>query len=267
MPIDPDTLPDDPLRRLQAIMAVLRGPRGCPWDREQDHRSLRSHLLEETYEVLSQLDRSPPDDEALVEELGDLLLQVVFHAQIASEQDRFDLDGIAAVVSEKLVRRHPHVFADVEVDGSADVLRNWEALKRQEGKASALEGVPPTLPALLRASRVLSRAEQAGFRWPSASDARSKVQEELGELLDAEGDVGRARHELGDVLLALVTYAHHLDLEPESALREALERFDDRFARLEERLYAAGTSLSETNPERLAAPWLQTAGEGDQPAP
>jgi tetrapyrrole methylase family protein/MazG family protein len=255
MSVDPDRLPTDPLRRLEQIMALLRSPDGCPWDRRQDHRTLRPHLLEETYEVLAALDADPIDDEELTDELGDLLLQVVFHAQLAAEEDRFDLDDVAASIAEKLVRRHPHVFGTTEVAGAEDVLRNWETLKRAEGRASALGGVPPTLPALLRASRVLAKAERAGFRWSDRGGAAAKVEEEWGELTAAASDPVHASAELGDLLLALVTYAHHLDLDPEAALREAIERFSHRFRRMEEAVGSAGGTLAEADPDVLLRRW------------
>ena len=248
-------------------MVVLRGPDGCPWDREQDHRTLRAHLLEETYEVLSLLDADPLDDEELVEELGDLLLQVVFHAQLAAEEDRFDLNRIATAICNKLIRRHPHVFGDVEVNDASDVLRNWESLKREEGRESVLQGVPPALPALLRASRVLAKAERAGVQWSSLDGARGKVSEEWAELQEAEADPGGAHHELGDLLLALITYAHHLDMEPESVLREALQRFDARFRAMEGRLRSAGKRLDEMEREELVSLWNEAAdSEGQPPA-
>jgi tetrapyrrole methylase family protein/MazG family protein len=258
MPIDPNTFPSDAVRRLEAIMAALRGPDGCPWDREQNHRTLRANLLEEAYEVLAVLDEPGDlDDDRLVEELGDLLLQVVFHAQLASERGIFDLDRVADAISDKLVRRHPHVFGDREVLDSSEVLRNWEELKREENMGSAIHGVPPALPALLRASRMLAKAERAGFLWISEEEARAKVAEELSEL-QAATDPQEKTHELGDLLLALVSYAHFLGVEPESALREAQDRFDQRFRRLEERLESEGRSMGDTAAEELLAYWSGT---------
>ncbi len=259
MPIDPSTFPSDPLRRLEAIMSTLRGPEGCPWDREQDHQTLRANLLEEAYEVLAVLDEQGSlDDERLVEELGDLLLQVVFHAQIASERDGFDLGRVADAISDKLIRRHPHVFGDREVSGSGEVLRNWEELKREEKPGSAINGVPSTLPSLLRASRMLAKAERAGFFWTSREEARAKVEEELQELLTADPGAEKT-HEFGDLLFSLVSFAHFLGIEPESALREAQNRFDTRFRRLEERLASEGTTLRDASPEDLRTYWSETA--------
>jgi tetrapyrrole methylase family protein/MazG family protein len=231
---------------------------GCPWDREQNHRTLRANLLEEAYEVLAVLDEPGDlDDDRLVEELGDLLLQVVFHAQLASGRGMCDLDRVADAISDKLVRRHPHVFGDREVLDSSEVLRNWEELKREENMGSAIHGVPPALPALLRASRMLAKAERAGFLWISEEEARAKVAEELSEL-QAATDPQEKTHELGDLLLALVSYAHFLGVEPESALREAQDRFDQRFRRLEERLESEGRSMGDTAAEELLAYWSGT---------
>ena len=239
-------------------MAALRGPQGCPWDREQTHQTLRANLLEETYEVLAVLDGpGDPDDDRLVEELGDLLLQVVFHAQLASERDAFNLDRVADAISDKLIRRHPHVFGDREVSDSGEVLRNWENLKQQEKRGSAIDGVPPTLPALLRASRLLAKAERAGFLWTSEEDSREKIAEEFREL-QAAADPASRIHELGDLLLALVSYAHFLGTEPESALREAQIRFDRRFRQLEARLVSEGKRLRDVDTGELLAYWSMT---------
>ncbi len=227
MNIDPNNLPDDPLPRLRELMRLLRGPAGCPWDRQQDHRSLRPHLLEETWEVLAVLDETPePDDERLCDELGDLLLQVVFHAQIADERGAFDLDGVAGHIGDKLVRRHPHVFGDTEVDGSAQVLANWEAIKRQEGG----EESPTPLPALLDAERTLSKAERSGLSWTDTAQARAKVGEELSEVEAAivQRDPVGIEAEFGDLLLALVSWGRRLGVDPESALRGAVRRFRER---------------------------------------
>ncbi len=255
-------------------MATLRGPDGCPWDREQDHRSLRAHLLEEAYEVLAILDRPGPlDDGQLVQELGDLLLQVVFHAQLAAERRSFDLNEVASSISDKLIRRHPHVFGERQVSGAEEVLHNWEQLKLEEGQDSALEGIPASLPALLRASRILSKAERSGFVWSSPDEARAKVSEEWREL-EAEVATGgegggtpsgraAAHEELGDLLLALVSYAHFLQLEPESALREAADRFDHRFRRVERMIGEGGRSVTDLAPSELLEIWNQAA-EGSE---
>ena len=264
MPYDPDNLPEDPIRRIEAIMALLRGPEGCPWDREQDHRTLRAHLLEEAYEVLEVLDEDPIDDDALRDELGDLLLQVVYHAQIAAESDRFDLDAVAGAISAKLIRRHPHVFENTVVEGSEEVLRNWESLKRDEGNPSALSGVPPVLPALVRASRVMGKAERAGFRWSDSAGALSKVEEEWQELQSASGDPEHAGDELGDLLLALVTFAHHLGVDAEASLRNAIGRFEDRFRRMEAEVESGGGRIDGLPSEDLLELWEAARSAGVQ---
>ena len=273
MTINPDSLPNDPLRRLVAIMAALRGPEGCPWDREQDHRSLRSNLLEETYEVLDVLDRAGEiDSEKLVEELGDLLLQIVFHAQLGTERDDFDLDAIASAINEKLIHRHPHVFATTVVSSSYEVLRNWERLKHEEGKHSTVEGIPGSLPALLRTAHLLSRAERIGFKWRSRQEALAKVREEWKELEAAvaraeeekDGAIPEIEREFGDVVLAMVSVVLAFDVDPEAALREASRRFETRFRRMEDTLAEQGKSLHALEFSKLLDFW--NASRREHPA-
>lgn len=259
MSIDPNTLPEQPLPRLRELMRILRSPSGCPWDRRQDHRSLRAHLLEEAWELLAVLDESPhPDDDHLCDELGDVLLQVVFHAQIADERQAFDLDRVADRLSEKLIRRHPHVFGDVEVDGSEQVVANWESIKRREGPhpAPGREGTTP-LPALLDADRMLAKAERTGFRWGEDAQARAKVSEELTELEEAvaAGAASGIEAEFGDLLLALVSWGRRLAVDPESALRGAVGRFRERLERMEGALREAGYDPLSAPPEERLAAW------------
>ncbi len=264
MPIDIQEFPDDPLRRLEAIMAVLRGPEGCPWDREQDHKSLRTNLLEETYEVLDVLDsKDDIDTEKLVEELGDLLLQIVFHAQLGAERNEFNLDEIATVISEKLISRHPHVFDSTEVSGSGEVLRNWERLKIEEGKESALSGIPRSLPALQRAAHLMSKAQRAGFRWQSRQQAVEKIREELKEFEETISRSGSSEasqseemeSEFGDLLLALVGAVLEFGVDPEAALRGSADRFERRFRIMESRLPAEAGSLHELDFSELLDLW------------
>jgi len=216
---------------LVRVQARLRAPDGCPWDREQDHRTLARHLLEETHEFLEAIDAD--DDAAIRDELGDLLLQVTFHAQIAADDGRWDIDDVADALVAKLVHRHPHVFGDVEVAGSDEVLVNWEKLKAEEtgGRKAVDEDIPATLPALARAAKVQRRAAGWGFSWRSSAHALAKVREEVGELEDAADDPERAEDELGDVLLAVVAVSRQLGLDAESALRRATTRFADRAER------------------------------------
>src|SRR5512136_1012855 len=235
----------DAVERLLSIMARLRGPDGCPWDREQTLATLRPYVLEETYEVLEAIDSGDP--EAHREELGDLLLQIVFQARIAEEQGLFDLAGVADAISDKLVSRHPHVFGDAEARDADAVLRQWAALKRKENEAkgggkSVLEGVPREMPGLARAERLTAKASRIGFDWPDAGGARAKVAEEVAELDEAiaGGDRRAVEDELGDVLFAVANLARKLGIPPEEALRGTLGKFIYRFEYLEAALARRG---------------------------
>jgi len=215
---------------LVRVMARLRGPSGCPWDREQDHRSLARHLLEEAHEVLEAIDDAEPD--RLRDELGDLLLPVVFHAQMAAEEGAFDVDDVADGIVRKLIRRHPHVFGDVEVDSSAEVLVNWERIKAEEKGEQGLEDdIPATLPALARAAKVQRRAAGWGFEWRSSRDALEAVREELGELERAT-DPDNVEEEVGDVLFAVAALGRTVGVDPESALRRTVRGFAQRYERM-----------------------------------
>lgn len=242
-------------------MARLRAPGGCPWDAQQTHAALRPYLLEETYEVIEALDKG--DLAALRGELGDLLLQIVFHAQIASEEGAFDLEDIARAINEKLIHRHPHVFGDVKVDGASQVLVNWEKLKLQEtenaGRTSALDGVPPQLPALARATKVQKKAARVGFDWDDAAGPRAKLDEELAELdaAVAAGDEEAVEHELGDVLFSVCNLARFLSADSESALRKAVTRFSERFARMEAFTREQGISMADLDIDGLERLWQQ----------
>ena len=215
---------------LVKLMQRLLAPDGCPWDREQTKHSLKPYVLEEACEVMDAIDSD--DDAALSEELGDLLLQVVFHAELARAQRAFGPDDIVAGICEKLVRRHPHVFADTEVDGSEEVTRNWDAIKQSEkGERGLLDGVPRSLPALMRAQKLSDKAARVGFDWPDAKSSRAKVSEELAELDEAlaQGERQAIVHELGDVFFALVNLARQYDIDAESALRQTSDKFCSRF--------------------------------------
>ena len=255
-------VPGDGVARLRAIMARLRGPGGCPWDREQDLHSLKPHLLEETYELLETMDSA--DLAAHAEELGDLLLQVVFQARIREEQGQFTLDDVAHGLADKLVRRHPHVFGDVQVDGSAAVLRNWEAIKRTEkkpaannGLRSALDGVPLALPALSRAQRMQSKASRCGFDWPDVAGVEAKLAEELAELETARkiGEAGAVRHEVGDLLFSVVNLCRFLQVDAEDALQAASNRFAGRFREVERRAAADGRDMRNCTLAELDVYW------------
>lgn len=242
---------------LLEIMARLRGPGGCPWDREQDHRSIRKYVIEEAYEVAEAIDRDDPGE--LCSELGDLLLQVVFHAQMAGEAGRFDAADVCRAIAEKMERRHPHVFGDVAVDGSGEVLRNWERIKAAERGpgGSAIDGVPRALPALQRAERLGEKASRVGFDWPDAAAVLAKVDEERSEVAAAlaAGDGAALRREIGDLLFAVASFARRLDVEPEAALSEALDRFSARFRHAEAAARAAGDDLAALDAEALDRLW------------
>jgi MazG family protein len=215
---------------LVKVMARLRGPGGCPWDREQTHDTLARHLLEEAHELLEAIDVG--DADAIRDELGDLLLQVVFHAQISSDEGRWDVDDVARRLVEKLVHRHPHVFGDVEVSGSDEVLTNWEQLKAEEagGRPGVEEEIPATLPALARAAKVQRRAAGWGFEWRTSGSALATLREEVEELASAEVPAG-AEKEIGDVLFATVAVARKLGVDAETALRRTIRGFSERYER------------------------------------
>lgn len=249
------------LASYQELVARLRGPGGCPWDREQTHASLRSHLLEETHELLAALDAD--DMPAVREELGDVLLQVLLHAQIATEDGDFRMIDVVQHVMTKLVRRHPHVFGERSVQGTEQVLRNWEQIKREEkgeGKASMLAGIPGALPALEQALEIQRRVARVGFDWPDTSSVADKVREELCEYLAAPGAAERAT-EFGDLLFSLVNLARWQNLDPESALREANQRFVRRFRSLEQHAASDGVKLEELGTTALDALWEQVKRE------
>jgi len=219
----------DRLLDLVRVMARLRGPGGCPWDAEQTHASLARHLLEETYETLDAIDAG--DRDRLRDELGDVLLQVVFHAQMAADDGVWDVDDVARGTVEKLIRRHPHVFGEVEVEGADEVLVNWERIKAEEKGAQALEDdIPEALPALARAAKVQRRAAGWGFEWRSVDSAVAALREEVDELAE-HTDAANAEEELGDVLFATVSVARKLGVDAESALRRTIRGFAERYER------------------------------------
>ncbi len=244
-------------------MARLRAPDGCPWDREQTHQSLVPYLMEETYETVDAIATGTPA--ALKEELGDLALQIAFHAQLAAEQGAFTLDGVFRACAEKLIRRHPHVFDTqaARAQTAADVVSRWDVIKQQEGKPargpSLLDGAPKGLPALARAQHVQTRAARVGFDWVNAEDVLAKLDEEVGELREAisAGDPHHMEHELGDLLFTAVNLARRFNLDPDSSLRACIARFATRFAHMER---AAGGRLAGLSPEALDALWREAKG-------
>ena len=250
---------------LVEIMARLRGEDGCPWDREQTSESIKPYLIEETYEVLEAIDEQDPAK--LREELGDLMLQVVFHAQMAEEGGAFGITGVLAGINDKLRRRHPHVFGDVKADTAQEVLFNWEQIKhaeRREAQASLLDGVPRELPALLRAHRLQEKASRVGFDWKEAQAVFRKVEEELGELRDAmEGQVSEHMEaELGDLLFALVNLSRFIAVNPEEALRKTIARFIGRFRYIEEELTRRGRSLRQATLQEMDDLWEKAKSQG-----
>jgi nucleoside triphosphate diphosphatase len=259
--------------RLLLIMDTLRDPGGCPWDREQSLRSLTPYLLEEAHEVIEAIEAG--DAQHHKEELGDLLFQVVFQARIAREEGKFDFAQVCDNISDKLTRRHPHVFGDVSVSGSKEVVKNWERIKADERKAkgetprSAIGGVPNALPALVRAERVTEKAAAVGFDWPDLQGVLAKVREELGELEQAiaakarsgPGSApahdlhGRVEHELGDLLFALANLGRFIKVHPEEALRGTVRRFEGRFHHIEERLREQGRTPREATLQEMDGYW------------
>ena len=248
---------DFDIQPLADVMRTLREPGGCPWDREQTHKSIRSNMIEEVYEYLEAVDAD--DVDGMREELGDVLMQVVFHARMAQEAGRFDLQDVIDEVVDKLIRRHPHVFGDTHVEGSDDVLRNWEAIKKQEKqeRKHVLDGVSQGLPALLRAYKLQGKAAKVGFDWDDVAGVWAKVEEELGELRAAivSGDKAAAESELGDVLFAIVNYARHNKIEPEVALDGTNNRFATRFAHVEQRVEESGKEWQQFSLQELDKFW------------
>lgn len=242
---------------IQWVVARLLGPAGCPWDREQTHLSLRPYLLEETHEVLEALDAADPD--SLSEELGDLLLQILMHSEMARQAGDFDFGDVTAQIATKLIRRHPHVFGDLAVSGSADVLRNWEAIKAQEHAAKgktrpgALDGVPISLPALATAQKLGIKAAKVGFDWPDLDGVWAKIHEEIAEIQAASPE--NRSEEFGDLLFVLARLAAWLDVDAETALREANAKFRRRFVACE--ALAEGHDLKAMTPQQLDALWEQ----------
>lgn len=255
------------LERLVGIMATLRAEGGCPWDREQDLRSLRPYLLEEAFEVLDEMDKVAYGGpwRSLCEELGDLLFQIVFHSQLASELGEFNMGDVCKAISDKIESRHPHVFGDTAVSGSTQVLENWARLKAAEKKkktgseGSVLDGVPTAAPSLMRAERLSEKASRIGFDWPDLAGVRKKIDEELAELDEAiaKGDRDELEHELGDVLFALANLARFIKTPAEDALRQANHRFIRRFHHIERSLKEQNVPFGQATLEQMEKLWQQ----------
>ena len=227
----------------------------CPWDREQTHTSIRHSLIEETYEVVEALDSNNIDE--LKKELGDLLLHVVFHANIAEETKEFTLDEVIQGITTKLIRRHPHIFGDTIVSGAGEVKQNWEKLKMQEGRASVIDGVPKEMPGLARAHRLQDKASKVGFDWKKKEDVWKKVDEEMAELHRAieSGKQEEVESEFGDLLFALVNYSRFISVDPENALRQTIKKFIERFQYIERRLKELGKDIHSSSLEEMDELW------------
>ena len=244
---------------LVEVIATLRGENGCPWDREQTHTSLKSTLIEETYETVEAIDSGDP--EKLKEELGDLLLNIMLQAQIAAENQDFDIYDVIDTLTEKLIRRHPHVFGDVQVDDAEEVVKNWEAIKRQEAgyedRKSALDGIPNALPALLRGQKIQKRAARVGFDWDNIADVVAKVDEELAEVKESlhKNDPDATEMEIGDLLFAVVNLCRFVDLQAEETLRKSNRKFIARFKRMETELEKQGKTFTEQTLAELDEIW------------
>lgn len=259
-----DALPPGDIQRLLTIMRRLRNPDGgCPWDLEQNFATIAPYTIEEAYEVASSIEIG--DFAALKDELGDLLLQVVFHAQMAGEQGLFNFADVVAAICEKMIRRHPHVFGETGVESAADVTRSWDEIKRQERAAKSgatngfLDDVPAALPALMRAIKLQNRAAEVGFDWPSAVTVTDKIAEESRELAEAKdsGDQSKLAEEFGDMLFAMANLARHLKLDPEDALRGANAKFVRRFRAIEAGIQSQGRSLKDASLEEMEALWQE----------
>lgn len=251
------------LARLRAIMHRLRAPGGCPWDAEQTHESLIPNLIEETYETVDTIQRA--DHNHLKEELGDLLLQVIFHSELAEESGRFNLDDVARGISDKLVRRHPHVFAQSDAATSDAVLQQWDAIKRAEKgdeERPYLHGVGKGLPALLRAAKLQKKASKVGFDWPDESGVFDKIREEINELEAAlaAGENAEIQEELGDLMFSVVNLARFRNTDPEVLMASANAKFEERFAAMERALKFDGIGLAEATLDEMERAWQNAKG-------
>ena len=256
------------LDRLLGIMKTLRDPEhGCPWDREQTFATIAPYTLEETYEVIDAINRADFDD--LRGELGDLLFQVVFYAQMAQEEGRFDFNDICNAISDKLERRHPHIFADATAGSSAEVLVNWEQIKSEEradkAQHSALDDIPAALPALMRAHKIQKRCSNVGFDWTTLGPVLDKVYEEIDEVMheakQAVIDEDKLEEEIGDLLFATVNLSRHLGKKAETALQKANTKFERRFRQVEQIIAAQGLSMPQATLEQMEAAWQQVKAE------
>jgi len=252
---------DNTFSQLVNLMAKLRGPDGCPWDREQTPESLKPFLIEECYEVLDALDEGAPDK--VRDELGDLLFQIIFHARLAEEKGAFTITDVISAIMEKMTRRHPHVFGEEKVSTSGEVLANWEEIKKKEKahqeRTSILDGVPQGLPALLRAHGIQKRAARVGFDWNELDEALPKLDEEIAEFKESlkTKDATAIEDELGDIFFMLVNISRFLEINPEDALRKTISKFIHRFRYIEEHAAIAGRSLKEMTLDEMEKLWQE----------
>lgn len=252
---------EDLFESLVEVIATLRGENGCPWDREQTHTSLKSTLIEETYETVEAIDSGDPSK--LKEELGDLLLNVMLQAQIAAENQDFTIYDVIDTLTKKLIRRHPHVFGNVEVDNADDVVNNWEAIKSQEAgyedRKSVVDGIPNALPALLRGQKIQKRVARVGFDWDNIVDVIDKIDEELIEVKESlkDNDLNAIENEIGDLFFSIVNLCRFVDLQAEETLRKSNRKFINRFKRLESVFEKQGKSLTDQTLAELDAVWEQ----------
>ncbi len=253
---------DSSIKDLKNTMDKLLSPQGCPWDREQTHASLRRYLVEEAYEVLEAIDENDPGK--LREELGDLLLQVVFHAALAERDGNFNLEDVADTVNRKMISRHPHVFGQLEINSSDEVMQYWEGFKREEGKRSILEGIPSHLPALLRAHKMQEKAMRVGFDWPEVSGAVEKLGEEINEFIEAAaaGSPEKMEEEMGDILFAAVNISRMSGIEPEQALQNSNAKFKRRFNYIEAKLAEQNILLDDAGLEKMDCLWEEAKLKG-----
>jgi tetrapyrrole methylase family protein/MazG family protein len=256
--------------KLRQVIAELRGPGGCPWDKKQTHESLKKYLIEEAYELIDSIDEE--DDEGMVGELGDVLLQVMLHSQIGEDEGMFTVDDVIEGITAKMIRRHPHVFGDVEVNGEEDVLVNWQKIKEDEkgsetkASISILDGIEKSLPNLLRAEEYQKRAAKVGFDWDEVSEAWKKVIEEVQELeeeiLSPNRDVERIKSELGDLFFALVNISRYYDIQAEEAVYKANQKFHQRFTYIEESIQRADKKFEDYTLEELDSYWDEAKAKG-----
>lgn len=253
------------ISKLVEIMARLRDPeRGCPWDLAQTAKTLKAFLIEEAYEVAEAIEEG--NAEAICEELGDLLFQIVFQARILEEQNKFTMEDVIKGIAEKMVRRHPHIFGSVKAETPEEVRVNWEKIKQEEkcknGFSSVLAGTPKSMPALLRALRISQKAGEVGFDWEKPEQVLEKVEEEIGEIKEVMKDKNKCYHEIGDLLFAVVNLARHLDINPEEALHSATQRFVKRFNFIENQMKKNDKMFSESNINELEKLWEEAKKSG-----